>query len=115
MDLISKFGLNDKLVTIDKSVFAVYIYLVDDVKERYFLSKSFKNLISSSNTTDDHDIIECNLDVDSKDNGLGIEILFSNEIELIKCINYLSQFTKRMQDITTTEEFQEGKIIPEQQ
>jgi|GEM_PF-3083171 len=109
MDLISKFGLNDKLVTIDKSVFAVYIYLVDDVKDRYFLSKSLKNLISNN------DIIECNLDVDSKDKPLGIEILFSNEIELIKCINYLSQFTKRIEDITTEEEFKEGKIISEQQ
>jgi hypothetical protein len=110
MDLISKFGLNDKLVTIDKSVFAVYIYLVDNVKDRYFLSKSLKNLISSNNDG----IIECNLDVDNKDNALGIEILFSNEIELIKCINYLSQFTKRIEDITT-EEFKEGKIIPGQQ
>jgi hypothetical protein len=109
MDLLSKFGLNDKLVTVDKSAFAVYIYLVDDVKDIYFLSKSLKNLISND------DIIECNLELDSKDKPLGIEILFSNEIELTKCINYLSQFTKRIEDITTEEEFKDGKIIPEQQ
>ncbi len=111
MDLISKFGINNKLVTLDKSAFAVYIYLIDDIQDMYFLSKSLKNLISSS---DNDGIIECNLDVDSKDKPLGIEILFSNETELIKCINYLSQFTKRIEDITT-EEFKEGKIIPEQQ
>ena len=110
MDLLSKFGIKDKLVTIDKSAFAVYIYLVDNVKDRYFLSKSIKNLISSNN---DDDIIECNLDIDSKDKPLGIEILFSNQIEFIKCINYLSQFTKRIEDITTEEKFKEGKMTSE--
>ncbi len=90
----------NRLITVDKSALAVYIYLeaAEVIKKNYFMSQSVD---SSKN-------VIINLDFDKDKNLLGIEILFSSKTQLMKFIKNVSKHTQNIKDITNekrTEEY----------
>lgn len=85
--------MKNKLVTVDYTGLAVYIYLkdADIIKHEYFKTETLETK---------NKYVMFNVDLDDNNSPLGFELIFSDLLHLKKFINNITKFTNNIKDIT---------------